>query len=127
MIELVELSLFERFVSQQSRWGLMALWRGKQSILKAIFPDRNAATLLKINASSILLLKSMPGIPHADWAGPGASIQKGLCLKALPARLPRTAKTGTITRSDASPVTIHVRAGKTLYAPENSSPAACRT
>ncbi|WP_022664748.1 universal stress protein [Desulfospira joergensenii] len=56
-IETVKLSSLERFVSQQARWGLMALWMGKKSIFESVFPSSKVSRLLKVNNSSVLLLR----------------------------------------------------------------------
>lgn len=56
-IELVKLSSLENFVSQQARWGLMAMWMGKKSILERVFPSNKVSRLLKANESSVLLLR----------------------------------------------------------------------
>lgn len=56
-IELVKLASLETFVSQQTRWGLMALWMGKKSILERVFPSSKVSRLLKANDSSVLLLR----------------------------------------------------------------------
>jgi nucleotide-binding universal stress UspA family protein len=56
-IELVKLASLETFVSQQARWGLMALWMGKKSILERVFPSNKVSRLLRANDSSVLLLR----------------------------------------------------------------------
>ena len=56
-IELVKLASLETFVSQQARWGLMAMWMGKKSILERVFPSNKVSRLLKANESSVLLLR----------------------------------------------------------------------
>lgn len=56
-IELVRLKSLETFVSQQARWGLMAMWMGKKSILERVFPSNKVSRLLKANESSVLLLR----------------------------------------------------------------------
>jgi len=56
-IELVKLASLEKFVSQQTRWGLMAMWMGKTSILESVFPSNKVSRLLKVNESSVLLLR----------------------------------------------------------------------
>jgi nucleotide-binding universal stress UspA family protein len=56
-IELVKLSSLETFVSQKARWGLVAMWMGKPSILARLFPSNKVARLLKANESSLLLLR----------------------------------------------------------------------
>jgi len=56
-IKLVKLASLERFISRQARWGLMAMWMGKKSILEKVFPSRKLSRLLKANDSSVLLLR----------------------------------------------------------------------
>jgi len=56
-IELVKLSSLEAFLSQKTRWGLVAMWMGKPSILGRLFPSNKLARLLKANESSMLLLR----------------------------------------------------------------------
>ena len=56
-IELVKLASLENFISQQARWGLMAMWMGKKSILERVFPSNKVSRLLKANESSLLLLR----------------------------------------------------------------------
>ena len=56
-IELVKLASLETFISQQARWGLMAMWMGKKSILERVFPSNKVSRLLKANESSLLLLR----------------------------------------------------------------------
>ena len=56
-IKLVKLTSLEKFISRQARWGLMALWMGKKSILERIFPNNKVSRLLKANESSVLLLR----------------------------------------------------------------------
>ena len=57
LIELVELSSLEAFISREARWGLMALWMGKKSILEKVLPKNKVARLIKNSESSVLLLK----------------------------------------------------------------------
>jgi len=56
-IELVKFSSLEAFLSQKTRWGLMAMWMGKPSILARLFPSNRVSRLLKANESSLLLLR----------------------------------------------------------------------
>ncbi len=56
-IELVKLASLETFISQQARWGLMAMWMGKKSILERVFPSNKVSRILKANESSVLLLR----------------------------------------------------------------------
>ncbi len=55
--QVVRPASFESFLSCQQKSTLLALWMGKKSILSKVLPDRKAATLLKMNAASILFLK----------------------------------------------------------------------
>jgi len=56
-IELVKLASLEAFISQEARWGLIAMWMGKKSILERVFPTNKLSRLLKANESSVLLLR----------------------------------------------------------------------
>jgi len=56
-IELVELSSLDRFIAQESRWGLMALWMGKQSILERALPRSRVNRLIKGGDASVLILR----------------------------------------------------------------------
>ncbi len=56
-IELVELRHLEAFVARRARWGLMAMWMGKKSILERVFSGNKLSRLLKANESSVLLLR----------------------------------------------------------------------
>jgi nucleotide-binding universal stress UspA family protein len=56
-IELVELSSLESFISQEARWGLIALWMGKKSMLEKVFPRGKVNKLIKASKSSVLILR----------------------------------------------------------------------
>ncbi len=56
-IELVKLASLETFISQEARWGLIAMWMGKKSILERVFPTNKLSRLLKANQSSVLFLR----------------------------------------------------------------------
>ena len=56
-IELVKISSLETFVSQEGRWGLMALWMGEKSILQKAFSRKTVERLIKAGESSVLILK----------------------------------------------------------------------
>ncbi|MBW2096196.1 MAG: universal stress protein [Deltaproteobacteria bacterium] len=56
-IEIVELDSFDAFISQGAKWGLMALWMGKKSILEKVFPKGKVAKLIKGSDSSVLILR----------------------------------------------------------------------
>lgn len=56
-IELVEISSLGSFISQEARWGLMALWMGKKSILEKVFPRSKVNRLIRGSESSVLILR----------------------------------------------------------------------
>jgi nucleotide-binding universal stress UspA family protein len=56
-IELVKISSLENFVSQEGRWGLMALWMGEKSILQKAFSRKTVDRLIKAGESSVLILR----------------------------------------------------------------------
>ena len=56
-IEIVELSSLDAFISQEAKWGLMALWMGKKSILEKVFPKGKVNKLIKGSESSVLILR----------------------------------------------------------------------
>jgi nucleotide-binding universal stress UspA family protein len=56
-IELVKISSLDTFVSQEGRWGLMALWMGEKSILQKVFSRKTVDRLIKAGESSVLILK----------------------------------------------------------------------
>lgn len=56
-IELVELGSLEQFIAQESRWGLMALWMGKQSILEKALPRSKVNKVIKGGDASVLILR----------------------------------------------------------------------
>ena len=56
-VELVEMASLEAFIAQESRWGLMALWMGKQSILEKAFPRSKVNKLIKGGDASVLILR----------------------------------------------------------------------
>jgi nucleotide-binding universal stress UspA family protein len=56
-IELVKLSALESFISQEGRWGLLALWLGEQSILQKAFSRKTIDRLIKAGESSVLILR----------------------------------------------------------------------
>jgi nucleotide-binding universal stress UspA family protein len=57
LIQLVEPSTFESFVSQEAQHSLMALWMGEKSILEKIFPPKKVGKLLRTSQSSVLILR----------------------------------------------------------------------
>jgi len=56
-IELVKISSLETFISQEGRWGLLALWMGEKSILQKAFSRRTVDRLIKAGESSVLILR----------------------------------------------------------------------
>lgn len=56
-IEIVELSTLDAFISQEAKWGLMALWMGKKSMLEKVFPKGKVSKLIKGSESSVLILR----------------------------------------------------------------------
>jgi nucleotide-binding universal stress UspA family protein len=57
MIQLVETSALESFVSQEAQHSLMALWMGEKSILEKIFPPKKVGKLVRTSQSSVLILR----------------------------------------------------------------------
>lgn len=57
LIEIVELSSLDAFISQEAKWGLMALWMGKKSMLEKVFPKKKVTKLIQGSASSVLILR----------------------------------------------------------------------
>jgi nucleotide-binding universal stress UspA family protein len=56
-IEIVELASLDAFISQEARWGLMALWMGKRSMLEKVFPKAKVSKLIKGSEYSVLILR----------------------------------------------------------------------
>jgi nucleotide-binding universal stress UspA family protein len=56
-IEMVELASLDSFIARESRWGLMALWMGPQSILEKAFPRSKVNKLIKGGDASVLILR----------------------------------------------------------------------
>lgn len=56
-IEIVETSSLDSFIAQEARWGLMALWMGKKSILEKVFPRSKVGKLIRGSESSVLILR----------------------------------------------------------------------
>lgn len=56
-IELVKISSLESFISQEGRWGLLALWMGEKSILQKAFSRKTVDRLIKAGDSSVLILR----------------------------------------------------------------------
>ena len=56
-IELVKISSLEAFISQEGRWGLLALWMGEKSILQKAFSRKTVDRLIKAGESSVLILR----------------------------------------------------------------------
>ena len=57
LIELVKISALESFISQEGRWGLLALWMGEKSILQKAFSRKTVDRLIRAGESSVLILK----------------------------------------------------------------------
>jgi hypothetical protein len=56
-IQVLELSALDSFIAQEAQRGLMALWMGKKSILEKAFPKAKVNKLIKVSASSVLILR----------------------------------------------------------------------
>lgn len=56
-IELVEIGALDSFIARESRWGLMALWMGKQSILEKALPRSKVNKLIRGGQASVLILR----------------------------------------------------------------------
>ena len=56
-IELVEISSLDSFIAREARWGLMALWMGKKSILEKALPRGKVNKLIKGSESSVMILR----------------------------------------------------------------------
>ena len=56
-LELVKISSLESFISQEGRWGLMALWMGEKSILQKAFSRKTVDRLIRAGESSVLILR----------------------------------------------------------------------
>jgi len=56
-IELVEIASLDSFITKASRWGLMALWMGRESILEKALPRRKVNKLIKGGDASVLILR----------------------------------------------------------------------
>jgi hypothetical protein len=52
----VDISSLGAFVSQEAQWGFMALWMGKKSRLKRVFPKRKVSNLIRESESFLLIL-----------------------------------------------------------------------
>ncbi len=57
IIQLVETSALESFISQEAQRSLMALWMGEKSMLERIFPPRKVGKLIRTSRSSVLILR----------------------------------------------------------------------
>jgi len=56
-IELVDPASLDAFIASESRWGLMALWMGKSSILEKIFHRSRVDKLIRGGDASVLILR----------------------------------------------------------------------
>jgi nucleotide-binding universal stress UspA family protein len=57
IIQLVETSALESFVSQEAQRSLMALWMGEKSIIEKMFPPKKVGNLFRASRSSVLILR----------------------------------------------------------------------
>jgi len=56
-IELVDIPSLDAFIAREARWGLMALWMGKHSILEKALPRSKVNKLIKGSEASVLILR----------------------------------------------------------------------
>jgi len=56
-IELVDISSLDAFIAREARWGLMALWMGKHSILEKALSRSKVNKLIKGSEASVLILR----------------------------------------------------------------------
>ncbi len=56
-IELVNPAALDTFIAREAHWDLVALWLGKPSFLKKIFPPSRVATLIRGGDASVLMLR----------------------------------------------------------------------
>ncbi|MBU2550064.1 MAG: universal stress protein [Proteobacteria bacterium] len=56
-IEQVEAASLNSYIAEESRWGLMALWMGKQSIIEKALPRGKVDKLIKGGDASVLILR----------------------------------------------------------------------
>ena len=56
-IELVDMASLDTYIAREARWGLMALWMGKQSILEKALPRSKVDKLIKGSDASVLILR----------------------------------------------------------------------
>ncbi len=57
LIQLVEPSAFESFISREAQRSLMALWMGEKSILEKFLPPKKVGKLVRTSQSSVLILR----------------------------------------------------------------------
>jgi len=57
LIEMVDVDALDGFIARESRWGMMALWMGPQSILEKVFPRSKVDKLIKGSDASVLILR----------------------------------------------------------------------
>jgi nucleotide-binding universal stress UspA family protein len=57
LLRLVEISALERFIAQEAKRSLIALWMGDKSILEKIFPPRKVGKLIRTSRTPVLLLR----------------------------------------------------------------------
>ncbi len=56
-VEVVEARKFDDFVASEARYALMALWMGKEALLRRIFSKAKMSRLVKTSESSALVLR----------------------------------------------------------------------
>jgi hypothetical protein len=56
-VEVVETKKLDDFVANEARYALMALWMGKEALLRRIFSKAKMSRLVKTSESSVLLLR----------------------------------------------------------------------
>lgn len=56
-MEVVETRKFDDFVANEAPYALMALWMGKEALLRRIYSKAKMNRLVKTSASSVLVLR----------------------------------------------------------------------
>ena len=56
-IELVEIADLDSFIAQESHWGLLALWMGRESILEKALPRSKVNKVIRGGDASVLILR----------------------------------------------------------------------
>jgi nucleotide-binding universal stress UspA family protein len=57
LLRLVDISALEKFISQEAKRSLIALWMGEKSILEKIFPPKKVGKLIRTSPTPVLLLR----------------------------------------------------------------------